>query len=263
MTELLVGTKKGLMVLRGSAGRPLKIAGRAFAGETVEFATRDRRSGRYFAAVTHGQFGPHLFYADDPTKEWKQAEGPAFPAAANAAVERIWVVEPGVGDGVLWCGVAPAALFRSSDGGKSWALVEGLWNVPDRGKWEPGAGGLCLHSICAWPWAFPRPAFGSPRTRAEAGGAALVAWCRAICPRRRARTRTLTVCTTCTARRANRTRSTCSSTAVSTARTMAEKAGTTSAAIVDCHRILVSRLWSIPTTPIAPTSSRSRPMPIE
>ena len=160
MTELLVGTKKGLMVLRGSAGRPLKIAGRAFAGETVEFATRDRRSGRYFAAVTHGQFGPHLFYADDPTKEWKQAEGPAFPAAADAAIERIWVVEPGVGDGVLWCGVAPAALFRSSDGGKSWALVEGLWNVPDRGKWEPGAGGLCLHSICPWPGEEKRLAVG-------------------------------------------------------------------------------------------------------
>src|SRR5262245_63734400 len=141
MTELLVGTKKGLMVLRGSAGRPLAIAGRAFAGEAVDFAMRDPRSGRYFAAVTHGQFGPHLFYADDPTKEWKQAEGPAFPPAANAAVERIWVVEPGIGDGVLWCGVAPADLFCSSDGGKSWALVGGLWKVVERASRGLGAGG--------------------------------------------------------------------------------------------------------------------------
>ena len=112
---------------------------------------RDPRSGRYFAGVTHGQFGPHLFYADDPTGKWQQAEGPAFPSGANAAVERIWVVEPGVADGELWCGVAPAALFRSSDGGKSWSLVQGLWDVPERPQWEPGAGGLCLHSICPWP----------------------------------------------------------------------------------------------------------------
>ena len=92
MTELLVGTKKGLVVLRGSRGGSLDVAARAFPGEVVEFATRDPRSGRYFAAVTHGQFGPHLFYTDDPTGKWEQAEGPAFPASANAAVERIWVV---------------------------------------------------------------------------------------------------------------------------------------------------------------------------
>ena len=45
--------------------------------------------------------------------------------SAGAAVERIWVIEPGVGDGELWCGVAPAALFRSGDNGKTWALVRG------------------------------------------------------------------------------------------------------------------------------------------
>ena len=150
MTELLVGTKKGLVVLRGDRGGPLEIAARAFPGEVVEYAMRDQRSGRYFAAVTHGQFGPHLFYTDDPTAKWEQADGPAFPSSAGAAVERIWVVEPGAENGVLWCGVAPAALFRSGDGGKSWALVEGLWNVPERPSWEPGAGGLCLHSICPW-----------------------------------------------------------------------------------------------------------------
>ena len=80
MTELLVGTKKGLVVLRGARGGPLEIAARAFPGEVVEFATRDPRSGRYFASVTHGQFGPHLFYTDDPTGKWQQAEGPAVPA---------------------------------------------------------------------------------------------------------------------------------------------------------------------------------------
>jgi photosystem II stability/assembly factor-like uncharacterized protein len=151
MTELLVGTKKGLVVLRGECGGAFEVAARAFPGEVVEFSLRDPRSGRYFASVTHGQFGPHLFYSDDPTGAWHQAEGPVFPAGANAAVERIWVVEPGIADGELWCGVAPAALFRSGDGGKTWALVEGLWNVPARAHWEGGLGGLCLHSICPWP----------------------------------------------------------------------------------------------------------------
>ena len=45
MTQLLVGTKKGLFVLEGEAGEPFEITSRAFAGEPVEFATRDARSG--------------------------------------------------------------------------------------------------------------------------------------------------------------------------------------------------------------------------
>lgn len=152
MTELLVGTKKGLIVLRKArGGRAFEIAARAFPGEVVEFAMRDPRGGRYLAGVTHGQFGPHLFYADDPAGKWQQAEGPAFPASANAAIERIWVIEPGIADGEVWCGVAPAALFRSGDGGKTWALVQALWDVPERQHWNPGAGGMCLNSICTWP----------------------------------------------------------------------------------------------------------------
>ena len=149
--EVLVGTRKGLFVLRGARGAEMDIAARAFPGSNVEFAIRDPRCGRYFASVTHGQYGPHLFLAEDPTGEWEQAEGPAFPEAAAASVERIWVVQPGEEDGVVWAGVAPAALFRSDDDGRTWALNEGLWNHPTRRDWSPGAGGLCLHSICPWP----------------------------------------------------------------------------------------------------------------
>jgi photosystem II stability/assembly factor-like uncharacterized protein/molybdopterin converting factor small subunit len=149
--ELLVGTHKGLIVMRGERGGPMDIVARQFAGQPVEFAVRDPRSGRYFASVTHGQHGPHLFYADDPTGEWREAEGPAFPESADAALKRIWIVQPGAEDGVLWAGVAPAALFRSEDDGVTWALNDGLWNQPSRPQWEGGMGGLCLHSICPWP----------------------------------------------------------------------------------------------------------------
>lgn len=149
--EVLVGTRKGLFALRGPRGGPMEIAARAFAGQTVEFACFDGRSGTYLASVTHGQFGPRLYLASDPAGEWEQAEGPAFPADAGASLERIWVVQPGEEDGVLWAGVAPAALFRSEDGGRSWSLNRGLWNDPTRSRWEPGFGGLCLHSIVPWP----------------------------------------------------------------------------------------------------------------
>ncbi|HYY45149.1 MAG TPA: MoaD/ThiS family protein [Actinomycetota bacterium] len=149
--EVLVGTRKGLLVLRGPRGGPMEIAARRFEGTPVEFAFRDRRTGVYLAAVTSWHFGPRVFLADDPTGEWEQSDGPMFPVDAGATVDRIWVVAGGEEDGVVWAGVAPAALFRSEDGGRTWQLNRGLWDVPDREKWQPGAGGLCLHSICPWP----------------------------------------------------------------------------------------------------------------
>ncbi|MBI3648344.1 MAG: exo-alpha-sialidase [Actinobacteria bacterium] len=151
MTELLVGTKKGLFVLRGEPGGAFDVVHRAFPGTVVEFATFDQRTGRYFASVTSGFFGPRVMYAEDPTGEWEQAKGPAFPEGTGAEVERIWVVMPGEADGLLYAGVDPAALFVSTDGGETWELNEGLWNVPTRPEWQPGLGGLALHSICPWP----------------------------------------------------------------------------------------------------------------
>ncbi len=149
--ELLVGTRKGLFVLRGERGGSMSVAARAFPGTTVEYAIRDPRTGTYVASVTHGQYGPRLYLAQDPTGEWEQAEGPAFPEDAGASVDRIWVVQPAEEDGVLWAGVAPAGLFRSEDEGRTWSLNRALWDHPSRAKWQPGAGGLCLHSIATWP----------------------------------------------------------------------------------------------------------------
>ena len=153
MTELLVGTKKGLFVLQGdpSAARPFSLAARAFPGDVVEFAIRDPRTGRYFASVTSGFYGPRIMFADDPTGDWQQAQGPAFPEGTDTSVERVWAIKPGEADGVLYAGVAPAALFVSTDGGERWTLNEALWSERHAGDWQPGAGGLALHSICPWP----------------------------------------------------------------------------------------------------------------
>jgi hypothetical protein len=154
MTQLLVGTKKGLFILTGDAasGEPFSVTTRAFPGDVVEFATRDPRTGRLFAAVTSGFYGPRLMYTDgDPAGEWEQAKGPSFPEDGDTSLERIWVVKPGETDGLLYAGVAPAALFVSTDDGATWSLNEPLWKEHQAGKWQPGAGGLAMHSICPWP----------------------------------------------------------------------------------------------------------------
>ena len=149
MTELLVGTKKGLFSLQGDGA--FEIAARSFAGEPVEYAMRDPRSGRYFASVTSAFYGPKLFVTDDPGGEWEQAEGLALPEGSEKALERIWAVVPGEEDGLLYLGGAPGVLFESRDGGLTWALNESFWNQPTRPDWSPGAGGMCMHSIATWP----------------------------------------------------------------------------------------------------------------
>jgi photosystem II stability/assembly factor-like uncharacterized protein len=160
MTELLVGTKKGLFVLRGEAGSGFEIAARSFAGEPVDFAARDPRSGRYFAAMTSPFYGPKLFVTDDPSGDWDQAEGLALPEDGDATLERIWTIAPGEEEGLLYVGAAPGVLFESRDGGMTWTLNEGMWNQPTRPDWQPGAGGMCVNSIATWPGDPSRLALG-------------------------------------------------------------------------------------------------------
>ncbi|MEA2466784.1 MAG: hypothetical protein QOJ57_910 [Thermoleophilaceae bacterium] len=151
MTELLVGTKKGLFVLEGEPGGEFEVSARAFAGEPVEYAVREPGSGRILAAVTSPFYGPKIFHAEDPAGEWAQADGVALPSGGDAALERIWTIVPGEAEGLVYAGGDPGVLFTSTDGGASWELNRPLWEHPTRPKWMPGGGGLCLHSIVTWP----------------------------------------------------------------------------------------------------------------
>jgi hypothetical protein len=151
MTELLVGTKKGMFVLEGEPGSRFDVAARAFAGQSVEYAMRDPRSGRYLASVTSWFYGPKIWITDDPAGEWEQAEGVELPEGGEEALKRIWVIVPGEAEGVVYAGGDPGVLFESRDGGLTWSLNEGLWSQPTRPNWSPGAGGLCLHTIAPWP----------------------------------------------------------------------------------------------------------------
>ena len=152
MTELVVGTKKGLYLLEGEPGSGFEVRTRAFAGQPVEFATRDPRTGRLFAAVISPFYGPKIFFTDgDGDAEWTQADGVALPEGGDQALERIWVIALGEAEATLYAGGDPGVLFESRDGGASWELNAGLWDQPSRPHWQPGGGGLCLHSICTWP----------------------------------------------------------------------------------------------------------------
>lgn len=89
MTELLVGTKKGLFLLAGRQGLGFEIKARAFAGQPVDFATREPGSGRLFATVTSPFYGPKIFYTDgDPESEWQQAVGVALSRRARQTGRR-------------------------------------------------------------------------------------------------------------------------------------------------------------------------------
>ena len=150
MTELLVGTKKGLFVLEGEPGEAFEVKARAFAGEPVEYAMRDPGTGRLLASMTSPFYGPKIWHTDDASGEWAQAGGLALPEGGDQALERIWAIVAGTG-GSLYAGGDPGVLFQSQDGGATWELNQALWEHPTRDSWEPGGGGLCLHSIVPWP----------------------------------------------------------------------------------------------------------------
>jgi hypothetical protein len=151
MTELLVGTKKGLFVLEGEPGSEFAVSARAFPGQPVDYAMREPRSGRLLATMTSPLYGPKIFCTDDAAGEWSQADGVALPAGGDEALVRIWVIEAGEEEGALYAGGDPGVLFESVDGGASWQINSALWEHRLREDWQPGGGGLCLHSIMAWP----------------------------------------------------------------------------------------------------------------
>ena len=93
--ELLVGAK-GLVVLSGERGAELAVSDRTFVGTPVEYAVRDRRAGHRAGHGAPYAGRARALFADDPGGTWRGVEtAPAFPADADAAVERVWVITPG------------------------------------------------------------------------------------------------------------------------------------------------------------------------
>jgi len=150
---ILVGTMKGAFLFRSNGERrDWEMAGPWFQGEPVYALTYDGRDGgrSLWAAPWSFFYGPSLRRSDDFGATWTDHESRPvrFPEGSEAELKRIWQIDLGRGGAdVAYCGVEPAALFASRDGGESWSLVQGLWDHPQRPRWNPGAGGLCLHTI--------------------------------------------------------------------------------------------------------------------
>src|SRR6266702_1729694 len=151
---LLVGTMKGAFLLRAGARRAdWEVGGPYFPGSAVYAMAFDTRAGRHriWAGPHSMHWGGMLQSSDDFGKTWTTPTeaNVKFPQGTGAALKQIWQIVPGR-DGepdTLYCGVEPAALFVSRDAGATWTLGDGLWNHPQRPLWQPGGGGLCLHTI--------------------------------------------------------------------------------------------------------------------
>jgi photosystem II stability/assembly factor-like uncharacterized protein len=149
-TLLLAGTKKGLFIFASRDRKRWQSHGPFQTGREINHAIYDARSGRIYATANDAWFGCQIVWSANLGKKWEPAkQNPAFAAASGLKLERLWHIEPGRANEkkVLYVGVAPAALFRSDDGGKTWEEIKSLSAHPTRPKWHPGAGGLCLHSI--------------------------------------------------------------------------------------------------------------------
>ncbi len=140
---IAVGTLKGLFIFDRS-GDGWKCREPQFNGQSV-YATQFIGKTLWAAPFTEWT-GQMLCRSEDGGRSWTALEHPLkFPDWTGAALAKIWQITA-LGDR-LFAGVEPSALFTSDDNGESWQLCEGLWNHPHRAEWQPGFGGLCLHTV--------------------------------------------------------------------------------------------------------------------
>jgi hypothetical protein len=164
--RVLVGTRKGAFVLTSDGKRERwDVSGPHFAGWEVYHVTGSPADpDRLFAAPSGGWFGQVVQRSDDGGATW-EAVGNEFGYEGVPGTHqwydgtphpwefaRVWHLEPALADpDVVYAGVEDAALFRSSDGGRSWQELPGLREHGSGPHWQPGAGGMCLHTIVLDP----------------------------------------------------------------------------------------------------------------
>ena len=155
---LLVGTLKGAFILRSDKSRASwTIDGPHFPGQSVYALAYDERGGRRrtLAATRSFHWGSSIRTSDDFGATWSgpERQNVRFPEDSKLSLVQVWQITPGPADepDLLWAGVEPSALFESRDGGESWTPVKGLLEHEHRAKWQPGGGGLCLHTIIPDP----------------------------------------------------------------------------------------------------------------
>lgn len=164
--RVLVGTRKGAFVLSSDEARTdWDVAGPFFEGwEVYHVAGSPVDPDRLWASQSGGWFGQLVQRSDDGGRTWAPVgndftyagvpgthqtyDGTAVPWEFT----RVWHLEPSPVDrDTVWAGVQDAALFRSTDAGATWEEVRGLREHGSGAHWQPGAGGLCLHTVLLDP----------------------------------------------------------------------------------------------------------------
>jgi photosystem II stability/assembly factor-like uncharacterized protein len=148
--QLSVGTRKGLFLVRGEPGNGgWEVEGPLLPGWSVYHALVDPRDGALYACSNNWVYGGSFHKSTDGGNTWERTEELGLPEDSGLKLAATWHVEPGTGDHArtLWLGGDPGVLFRSDDGGGTWQVNKGILEHPTREQWQPGAGGLCCHSI--------------------------------------------------------------------------------------------------------------------
>jgi len=147
---LTVGTKKGVFVAEAARARQrFKLRGPHGPGVPVYATFVDTRgTPRVYASSCNPFFGMKVLRSTNLGKSFEETtSAPAFAGGDGRALANIWSIEAGPDKKELWCGVEPAALFRSTDRGDSWEMMPGISDHEHARKWQPGNGGLCMHTI--------------------------------------------------------------------------------------------------------------------
>jgi photosystem II stability/assembly factor-like uncharacterized protein len=164
--RVLAGTRKGAFILTSDGNRQQwDISGPHFAGwEIYHIKGSAADPNRIYASQTSGWFGQVIQRSKDGGKTWEPV-GNQFTYEGVPGThkwydgsphpwefKRVWHLEPSLTNPeMVLAGVEDAALFRSTDGGQSWQELPGLRGHGSGSSWQPGAGGMCLHSIVQDP----------------------------------------------------------------------------------------------------------------
>ncbi len=164
--RVLVGTRKGAFILTADEPRQAwEVSGPHFAGwEVYHVAGSPVDPSRLYASQSTSWFGQLLQRSDDGGKTWEPV-GNDFSYAGVPGTHqwydgtphpwefaRVWHLEPSLTErDTVYAGVEDAALFRSTDAGATWHELRGLREHGSGSQWQPGAGGMCLHTIILDP----------------------------------------------------------------------------------------------------------------
>jgi hypothetical protein len=164
--RVLVGTRKGAFILESDGNRQhWSVTGPQFGGwEIYHLKGSPADPNRLYASQSTSWYGQLIQRSGDGGQTWEPVDNNFAYAGVPGThqwydgtphpweFKRVWHLEPSLSDpDTVYAGVEDAALFRTTDGGKSWTELSGLRGHGSGPRWQPGAGGMCLHTILLDP----------------------------------------------------------------------------------------------------------------